>query len=94
VPTYGTTFFEYDLVGRLTAKTDAEGRTSRVRYDPLGRVIETTDALGRSAFLGYDEVGNLMEVSATGDRVRLEYDSRGLLLRRTAMGLDDKVRLR
>ncbi|CAG0987055.1 partial putative deoxyribonuclease RhsA, partial [Myxococcaceae bacterium] len=50
-----TTGFEYDLQGRLLARTDGEGHTLRVRYDVLGRVIEATDALGRSTTFGYDE---------------------------------------
>lgn len=92
-PISATTAFEYDLSGRLTSKTDAEQRTVHVRYDKLGRAVETTDALGRKSFLRYDEVGNLTEATnAAGDRVSFEHDSRGLLLRRTARGVDDEFR--
>ncbi len=88
---------EYDLQGRLLARTDGEGHTLRVRYDVLGRVIEATDALGRSTTFGYDELGSLAErTNGAGERVSQEHDARGLLLRRrgyTAAGqlaVDDR----
>lgn len=82
LPETGTTSFTYDLQGRLTSKTDAEGRTTTVDYDVLGRVSRVTDPLGRRTHYRYDEVGNLIEVeNGAGEVVQYEYDNRGLLTR-------------
>ncbi|CAG1007090.1 partial tRNA nuclease WapA, partial [Myxococcaceae bacterium] len=74
-PDETTTRFEYDLAGRLLARTEAVGqpeeRTTRVRYDALGRPIEALDPLGRSRTYGYDELGNTTVVHLpTGEEVR------------------------
>ena len=86
-----TTRFSYDLLGRLVSRMDAEGREAQVQYDALGRVNRTTDPLGRARFVGYDELGNPVEtVDGAGISVRYEYDSRGLLLRRTGVSAEGR----
>lgn len=83
-----TTNFVYDLEGRLLEKheTRADGedeRVTRLHYDVLGRLVRSEDPLARAAYFTYDELGNRVEsLSAAGDRMRFEYDARGLLTRR------------
>jgi len=94
-PDESTTRFEYDLAGRLLARTEALGqpeeRTTRVRYDVLGRPIEALDPLGRSRTYGYDEIGNTTVVHLpTGEEVRSQYDARGLVLARSGPGVQDE----
>ncbi|MFI0722824.1 RHS repeat domain-containing protein, partial [Streptomyces sp. NPDC021224] len=49
--TWSTTF---DLLGRVTAKSDPDAGTSSMAYDADGNVTQTTDARGKSVSFVYD----------------------------------------
>ncbi|MFL6600225.1 MAG: RHS repeat-associated core domain-containing protein [Steroidobacteraceae bacterium] len=68
----GSTTYAYDLENRLTGASGA--RTASLSYDPLGRLYQTTSGSATTTFI-YD-----------GDRIALEYDGSGNLLRRYAYG--------
>ena len=68
----GPTTYSYDLENRLTAASGVH--TASLSYDPLGRLYQTTSGSATTAFV-YD-----------GDRIAIEYDGSGNLLRRYAYG--------
>lgn len=89
------TTFTYDLRGRMLSRTRGAGypeeRTTLIGYDALGRVRQVTDPLERSSFRSYDEVGNLVaSVNGAGEQASYKWDSRGLLLERSATAVDDR----
>jgi RHS repeat-associated protein len=69
----GSTTYSYDLENRLTGASGTYNAS--LTYDPLGRLYQTTSGSATTAFL-YD-----------GDRIAIEYDGSGNLLRRYAYGL-------
>jgi len=68
----GSTTYTYDLENRLT--TASGTYNASLSYDPLGRLYQTTSGSATAAFT-YD-----------GDRIAVEYDGGGNLLRRYAYG--------
>jgi len=68
----GSTTYTYDLENRLTGAGNAH--TASLSYDPLGRLYQTTSGAATTTFV-YD-----------GDRIAVEYDGSGNLLRRYAYG--------
>ncbi|MFL6603251.1 MAG: RHS repeat-associated core domain-containing protein [Steroidobacteraceae bacterium] len=69
----GSTTYSYDLENRLTGASGTSYNAS-LSYDPLGRLYQATSGSAITAFL-YD-----------GDRIAIEYDGIGNLLRRYAYG--------
>lgn len=55
------TSFDYDIAGRLLAKTDANNQITRYRYDKSGNVIMKIDARNACWAYDYDEVNQLIE---------------------------------
>ncbi|MEU3283936.1 RHS repeat domain-containing protein [Streptomyces longwoodensis] len=47
----------YDLLGRVTSKSDPDAGTSTMAYDAAGHLTETTDARGQSVSYTYDVLG-------------------------------------
>ncbi|MCC8190463.1 MAG: hypothetical protein LIP77_07495, partial [Planctomycetes bacterium] len=76
-----TESYTYDLVGYLTAVTDALGHTSRYSYDEDGNLVRIHTAGERHIAFRYDAAGRLVERVADpdGDPVRETYtiDPRG-----------------
>jgi RHS repeat-associated protein len=71
-----TTTNAYDPLGRLTAVTDAAGKTNRYTYDIGGRRVSSTDADAGASTSTYDAVGNLLSTTdALGDKVTTTYDA-------------------
>jgi RHS repeat-associated protein len=68
----GSTTYAYDLENHLTAANGAYNVS--LSYDPLGRLYQTTSGSATTDFV-YD-----------GDRIAVEYDGSGNLLRRYAYG--------
>jgi YD repeat-containing protein len=62
-------------------------------------MVESKDGLGRSTWFAFDELGNLVErVDGAGERLRMEHDASGRVVRRTSAGsgsaapIDDRYR--
>ena len=68
----GSTTYSYDLENHLTGASGTYNAS--LIYDPLGRLYQTTSGSATTTFL-YD-----------GDRIAVEYDGNGNLLRRYAYG--------
>jgi RHS repeat-associated protein len=68
----GSTTYSYDLENHLMGASGTYNAS--LSYDPLGRLYQTTSGSATTAFL-YD-----------GDRIAIEYDGSGNLLRRYAYG--------
>jgi len=65
----------YDSAGNLTAKTDAQGRTTTYAYDLLNRLSQVIDADGRWTAYTYDKRDNLIALTDAEDHTtRFEYD--------------------
>jgi len=62
-PSGHTTHFEYDLLGRRTAETDALGNTALSAYDSRGNLIVRTDAAGRTTRYEYDALSRRTTVT-------------------------------
>ena len=68
----GSTTYSYDLENRLTGASGTYNAS--LSYDPMGRLYQTTSGSATTTFV-YD-----------GDRIAIEYDGSGNLLRRYAYG--------
>ena len=68
----GSTTYSYDLENHLTAASGTYNAS--LSYDPLGRLYQTTSGSATTTFI-YDD-----------DRIAIEYDGSGNLLRRYAYG--------
>ena len=74
----------YDLLGRISSKTDQAGKVSQYGYDALGRLTRVTDAVNQITRYGYDEMGNqTSQTDALGRVTRFEYDKLGRRTKRT-----------
>ncbi|NSX56968.1 PKD domain-containing protein [Parasulfitobacter algicola] len=62
IPGFGTTTFEYNFAGEMTAETDAEGYTVTYEYDIVGRTTKVTDRVGNISSFVYDVSDNLIQV--------------------------------
>jgi len=70
------TSYEYDPQGRMIARTDALGRTTRYVINDCGQTVADVDADGDSTHYAFDANGNqLMSVNALGDTTRSTYSS-------------------
>jgi RHS repeat-associated protein len=81
LPSAGATLrtrYEWDRNDRLTAVTDAENRTHRVRHDAQDRVNQVTDAIGSTDYsyvVGSDRISS--EIRSNGSRKFVNYDPAG-----------------
>lgn len=97
----GQTVFEYDELGRITARVDPLGGRWEVAYDAFGNPVEQRDPLGRQLTRSFDDDGRLVEeIDFDGNVTRFEHDERGQPVRRidpeggvTASSYDDRGNL-
>ncbi|MBX9567463.1 MAG: hypothetical protein K2X77_01150 [Candidatus Obscuribacterales bacterium] len=75
-PAGNETNFEYDTVGRLSERIDAENRSWRYQYDAVGRIAVVTDPMGQaSETRTYTDNGLLASITdARGNTTNYEYD--------------------
>jgi RHS repeat-associated protein len=67
---------EYDALGRVIARTDANGNVTQFEYDALGRETKRIDALGYETVNVYNLAGNLIvERDALGYETHYAYDA-------------------
>ncbi|WP_237057157.1 DUF6531 domain-containing protein [Microbulbifer sediminum] len=73
-----TVTFEYDMVDRLTARTDGEGNRTSYTYDEVGNQLTVTDGNGNTTVNTYDMVDRLLTVTnAEGETTAYTYDDVG-----------------
>ncbi|WP_346837593.1 DUF6531 domain-containing protein [Microbulbifer sp. SAOS-129_SWC] len=73
-----TVTFEYDMVDRLTARTDGEGNRTSYTYDEVGNQLTVTDGNGNTTVNTYDMVDRLLTTSnAEGETTAYTYDDVG-----------------
>ncbi|MDR6674516.1 RHS repeat-associated core domain-containing protein [Xanthomonas sp. 1678] len=66
----------YDELGRIIARTDGAGNTSRSGYDGNGRVIERSSAGNEKTLLSYDALGRaISSKDASGAVTQIRYDA-------------------
>jgi RHS repeat-associated protein len=66
--------WEYDSLGRMTAKIDPSGLRTSYRYDAAGHLMSIQDGRGEQTFT-YDAIGNrVTETDALGRTTRFVYD--------------------
>lgn len=76
------TEFEYDIIGNLRFRTDANGHTTSFRYDGLDRLVRETDPLGGVTVTSYDGEGNRTGViDCNRNSTFFEYDLRRRLVK-------------
>ncbi|WP_459873874.1 RHS repeat-associated core domain-containing protein, partial [Endothiovibrio diazotrophicus] len=72
---------EYDVLGRLTTRTDALGHTEQFTYDKNDNLLTYTDAAGQLTTFGYDALDRLIGlVDADGRSTEYQYDLAGNLV--------------
>ncbi|WLE58835.1 LysM peptidoglycan-binding domain-containing protein [Burkholderia plantarii] len=68
----------YDAAGRLIAKVDALGNTTRYQYDAFGNAVTTTDPMGAVTVSFYDKLNRVVaQVSPENWVVGTNYDAFG-----------------
>ncbi len=72
-----TTSTHYDLDGRATATTDANGQTSTTTYDPLGRTTVQVNPLGATTITTYTATEMTQARDAQGNVTTYSYDGAG-----------------
>ncbi len=58
--------YEYDILGRMTEKTDGEGQSECYEYDNTGKIIKKVDRNGKIWYYEYDGMGRM--VSEKGEK--------------------------
>jgi RHS repeat-associated protein len=77
-PVQRTTTFAYDVLGRQTTITDADGHVTSYGYDAVGRVRTVTDPDGGVVTTSYDLAGEQTVVTdPLGHSTTYAYNSRG-----------------
>jgi YD repeat-containing protein len=75
------THYSYDFQDKVTAKTDALGKTTQYAYNLLGSEIQLTDPYGATTQTLIDQFGNVTaQVSQLGHRSLKFYDLQGRLI--------------
>jgi RHS repeat-associated protein/prepilin-type processing-associated H-X9-DG protein len=70
-----STFYERDLMGRVTGITDALGQTETRCYDVRGQLIEKLDRDGHLTKYGYTSLGDMNHIQyADGREVKFSYN--------------------
>jgi RHS repeat-associated protein len=83
--------YDYDAVGRVLTATDPAGVVTTSRYDTLGRRVSMRVAKAEKVFASETVVHNdskrsKIVTTAKGNRILLEHDTRGRLIRRAVSG--------
>lgn len=70
--------YEYDILGRMTEKTDGEGQSECYEYDNTGKMIKKVDRNGKIWYYEYDGMGRMVSEKGEKDSEgnRYEYDIR------------------
>lgn len=70
--------YEYDILGRMTEKTDGEGQSECYEYDNTGKIIKKVDRNGKIWYYEYDGMGRMVSEKGEKDSEgnRYEYDIR------------------
>lgn len=82
----GTVRYSFDPEGRVTSRTDTDGRVLRLRHDAAGRRTVLERPSGRSETLSYDADGLLSALTRPDGAVRYAYDADGALLSESLPG--------
>ena len=87
-PVLGNLHYSYDAAGRLLTQTDNTGRVSRFEYNALGEITKKTLGSGQVFTFEYgtsgaNAVGQLVHAVDPAGDLRIAYDSRGNVTRRT-----------
>jgi YD repeat-containing protein len=66
----------YDNAGRLTSRTDSQGKTQTFTYDTRGRLATVADHVGRQLVLSYDGQNRISALTdPAGQKITYAYDS-------------------
>ncbi len=83
-PEQRTTTYQYDAVGNLRFRIDANHHVSEYRYDGLNRLLQEVDALGNITETIYDGEGNrILVIDRNGNPTKFQYDLRQRLVKVT-----------
>ncbi len=77
----GESYYEYDIMDRVTSVTDAYGKTIKYSYDACGRLSAITYSDGRIVQYGYDLNDRLISVNDNGSITNYCYDAVGNLIK-------------
>jgi YD repeat-containing protein len=76
------TRYTYDLSGRMTSRTDKEGKTVYYEYDAPGRLITVTAPAASITHYAYDSRDNLISlIDGENRETRFEYDLNNRLVK-------------
>ncbi|MCP3994937.1 MAG: RHS repeat-associated core domain-containing protein, partial [bacterium] len=71
----------YDLLGKVTSRTDALGRVTAMTYDEMGRLVQTEYPDGTSEYRSHDAESRLTALTDRGGRITsFAYDAAGRFL--------------
>jgi RHS repeat-associated protein len=100
IPQFGAASSTFDVEGRTTASSDAQGATS-YSWDARSRLTQIGLANGQTVSYGYDAAGRLASRTAGGRTTRYLYDGLSIVLDLAdhgnvdylnGLGIDDKLR--
>lgn len=78
VPPQNTTKMEYDVLGHLTAVTNAKNEKTSYQYDYIGNVLKTTFPDNNTKLNKYDELGRLIQATDANNKIqKVYYDANG-----------------
>ncbi len=90
-PLGGVTRYEYDHTGRTAAATDPDGNRTGYEYDKCGNLVKLTRPDGISITAEFRENKPVGITGPNGALQRMEWDSRGLLVRQVSpLGAESK----
>ncbi|HYF93422.1 MAG TPA: RHS repeat-associated core domain-containing protein [Symbiobacteriaceae bacterium] len=73
-----TTYYAYDLVGRLVSTTLPDQSVTVTRYDASGLPVSIADPMGAEVHYAYDSLGRLIrQTDPLGGVVQMDYDDAG-----------------
>ncbi len=78
-PNLETTSWEYDLLGRNTSYTDAQGNIVRKTLNLLGQATLVKEKDGNQRVLDYDPEGNIISMRDTYEEILYQYQGMGTL---------------
>ena len=62
---FGTTAYEYDILGRLTKVTDNNKGITTYQYDNVGNLVKSVNPIGTTTEYVYDSVNRLLDETVT-----------------------------